>query len=60
MSKATYALYRGDELLDVGTCAEIAERNGIKPKTVYYYSTRAYRERWKNAERRLYVVRVEE
>ena len=37
-----YALYVGDTFIDVGTAKEIAERQGITPKTVQYLSTPAY------------------
>lgn len=54
-----YALYRGDELLDVGTLREIAERQGVKEQTVYYYSTPSYRRRCDGSEDRLLAVLVE-
>lgn len=37
--KQDYALYKGDELLDMGTAEEIAARRGVKPETIYYYAT---------------------
>ena len=37
-----YVLYRGDDVIDIGTCSEIAERQGVKPGTIYYYSTKAH------------------
>ena len=33
-----YALYKGDKLLAIGTCREIAIEMGIKESTVYFYS----------------------
>ncbi len=60
MCKPTYALYRGDELLDIGTLDEIAERRGVKPETIYFYSTPSYQRRIRNENRRLFAVRVEE
>lgn len=56
---ATYAIYRGDELLDVGTRTELAERRGVKPDTISYYATPAYLRRRVHEERSLYVVRVD-
>lgn len=56
---ATYALYRGDELLDVGTCAELAERRGVRPETIYYYTSPAYRKKWTRDDKRVYVTRVD-
>lgn len=29
-----YALYRGDEFVDVGTAKELGERQGVKPDTI--------------------------
>ena len=29
-----YGLYKGDTFIDVGTAKEIAERQGLKPKTI--------------------------
>ena len=37
--RTRYAIYRGDVLLAVGTADEIAEKLGIKPKTVRWAST---------------------
>ena len=42
MKQRIYALYVGDTFIDVGTAKEIAERQGITPKTVQYLSTPAY------------------
>ena len=40
-----YALYKGDELLSIGTIQEIAKEQNIKEKTVKFYKTRAYEKR---------------
>lgn len=37
-----YALYKGDELLSIGTVEEIAKRMGIKKKTIAHYKTPTY------------------
>lgn len=37
--RAVYVLYCGDEVVDIGTAEEIAERRGIKPETVRWYAT---------------------
>lgn len=31
------ALYRGDDIIDTGTVAEIADRRGVQKLTIYYY-----------------------
>lgn len=42
---ALYALYKGDDLLDVGTAREIAERRGVKPSTIQFMATPAHKRR---------------
>lgn len=34
-----YALYKGDELVGIGTRDELAEMLGVKRRTIYYAST---------------------
>lgn len=38
MKERTYALYHGDEFIDMGTAKEIGKRNGMSPSQVRYYS----------------------
>lgn len=45
--KKEYALYKGDELLGIGTRDELAKMLNIKPKTVMFYKMPAYIERMK-------------
>jgi len=40
-TEAAFGLYRGDELLGVGTAAELAERFGVRPSTIAFYATPA-------------------
>ncbi|NLI90180.1 MAG: hypothetical protein GX366_07220 [Epulopiscium sp.] len=42
-----YALYKGDNILAMGTIAQIAKELGIKKTTVAYYKTQAYQNRLK-------------
>lgn len=60
MSKATYVLYLGDEVIDIGTADELAKRRDVKPSTIYHYSTQAYRKRIKGQDNRLLAVRVDD
>lgn len=53
-----YALYKGDELLVVGTINELAEELGVKPRTVRYYGYPGYKRRTSEKARRL--VKLEE
>lgn len=45
-----YALYHGDEFVDVGTAAEIAERHGVKPVTIAYYAQPSYLKRFEGRD----------
>ena len=38
-----YALYHGDEFVDVGTADEISKHTGIALRTLMFYHTPAYR-----------------
>lgn len=60
MSRSTFALYRGDEFVDVGTAEEIAKRLGCKPDTIRFYATPSYQARLKDRDKRLIAVRIEE
>lgn len=43
-----YALYKGEEILAIGTIKEIANELNISPKTVSYYKTPRYQRRLAN------------
>lgn len=45
MQVKEYALYKGEELLAMGTKREIAEQLGVSPSTVGYYGTPVYARR---------------
>ena len=38
-----YALYKGEEILSIGTIDEIADEMGVQYRTIKYYTTGAYR-----------------
>ena len=40
-----YALYKGDELIIIGTIKEIADYLGIKEDSVRFYNTPSYKKR---------------
>lgn len=52
----TYALYKGDELLGVGTKKELAELLNIKIETLSFYATPAYKKRTNQAKSRRLVL----
>lgn len=57
MQVKEYALYKGEELLAIGTKREIAERLGVSPSTVGYYGTPVYARRTNDKKgRRLYEI----
>lgn len=53
MQVKEYALYKGDELLAMGTKREIAEQLGISVNSVSYYGTPVYARRTSENGRRL-------
>ena len=42
----SYAIYQGDEYIDSGTAEEVAEKLGVSPRLVYYWSTPSVHERY--------------
>ena len=53
MRAKEFALYKGDELLAMGTKREIAEQLGVSASTVGYYGTPVYARRTSENGRRL-------
>jgi hypothetical protein len=51
-----YALYKGDDLLAMGTVVEIAEEVGVLPDTVHFYNTPSYKKRVKDKNRRDLII----
>lgn len=51
-----YALYKGDELLAIGTRTELAKKFDIKEKTISFYNSPAYKKRIKGLNRRIVVI----
>lgn len=58
--KYVYALYKGDEFIDLGTLEELAKKEGVKPHTIAYYQTEAYKRKAKNNENRRVLIKIEE
>jgi len=50
-----YALYKGEELLGMGTIRELAEKFNVKITTLYYYRTPTYLRRTSNEHGRRLV-----
>lgn len=59
---AEYAMYKGEELLHIGTAAEIAKARGVKVNSIRYYKTPTYRkrvEKRKNARNYITLTELE-
>lgn len=57
--KYEYAVYRGDNLISIGTVKEIAEEMGINENSVWRMGTPSYLKRLKHIEKCLVLVRIE-
>lgn len=55
-----YALYKGENLLSIGTAYEIAEQMNIAVKSVLYLQTKSYKKRGTGNNRRILVEIKEE
>lgn len=57
-----YAMYKGEELLSVGTSNEICKEMGISIKTFQYYRSKAYKERIKSRKNKAYriVIKIDD
>ena len=53
-----YALYKGDELLTIGTIKEIAENQGVKEKTILFYKMPTYLRRREKSKKGNYKILV--
>lgn len=51
-----YALYKGDELLGIGTIKELSEELGVLPETIYFYKSSTYAKRGPGKNRRVLVA----
>lgn len=54
-----YALYKGDEIIAIGTLKELAKLLNVAPRTIYFYSTPTYRKRNKGGNSYI-VIRIDE
>ncbi len=56
-----YAIYKGDQFIDVGTMKEMSKRLHKSVKTLHYYASKAYRRRSDPKGNNHYIViKVEE
>lgn len=57
---AEYALYRGDEFLDLGTVKYLAEKLNIQEGTIRLFATPSYRKKTEKSESPMIVIRIED
>lgn len=55
-----YALYKGDQLVSVGTVREIAKERGVLEKTIRFYQSGTYKRRFKENSNQLILIRLDE
>ncbi|GLC88676.1 helix-turn-helix transcriptional regulator [Lysinibacillus piscis] len=56
-----YALYKGDQMIAIGTVNEIAKERGVKPETIRYYMSGAYQRRSNSkVNNRLQLIKLED
>ncbi len=59
MRTIMYALYKGDEILTIGSIKELALYLNVSIETIRFYTTPTYRKRCKKGNNYL-VIRIEE
>ena len=57
-----YALYKGDRFIDLGTLRELSQRLGISTATLWFYTSKVYKQRCKQKKSDNYtlIIKVEE
>lgn len=56
-----YALYKGEQMVAIGTVKEIAEERGVKPNTIRFYMSGTYQRRSKSeVNNRLQLIKLED
>lgn len=57
--KGEYALYKGDDLIDIGTAEELAAKRGVQAETIKFYATPTNARRNKGGKK-LTAVRLDD
>lgn len=55
-----FALYKGDEMLSVGTIKEIADEMGVREGTIRFYQHPTYQQRAKEPRNRRVLIKLED
>lgn len=58
--KNYYALYKGDKFIDLGTAKELADKLGIKVRSLLFFATPTYRKRTKDYDKAMIVIKIED
>lgn len=53
-----YAVYKGEEILAIGTAKEIAKQLKVKERTIYFWSMPSHQKR--NKKNAKFAIRLEE
>lgn len=53
-----YALYKGDEILAIGTIEEIAKKMKVGYRTIKFYTTKTWKKRSKGSFKRRTMVEL--
>lgn len=54
----SYAIYKGDQFLYLGSKKECALYLNVKEQTILYYTTNAYKQRGKENNNRLIIIEI--
>lgn len=61
---SAYAIYQGDEFLDIGTVHELAEKFNVAPETIRFWASATHLRRAEKADGKLghrkIVIKIEE
>lgn len=55
-----FAMYKGEELLGIGTAKELAEMLNVKVETIRFYNTPTYKKRVKRGKNRRELIEIED
>jgi hypothetical protein len=58
-----YAVYKGDSFICLGTLEECADYTGMKPYTIWYYTTPSYQKKLnkrKNTSKSMIVIKLDD
>lgn len=59
--KKEYALYKGDDFIDIGTKEYLAHLINVKPKTIQYLGSNAYKKKYDfNMKNKMVAVRLDD